>query len=208
MSPSGEVTQWIRQLQASDRQAVQKLWETYYQRLVSFARKKMQELPRRAADEEDVALSAFDSFCRGAERGRFPRLEDRDDLWQVLVMIVSRKAVDLAVHEGRDKRDWRRTQELSGNAGDASGPLLRRLISRELDPGFASQLVEESQRLLAQLPDDQLRQIAQNKMEGYTNEEIALHLGVSLATVERRVALLRKSWAQLLTADTNSSGKT
>ena len=36
----------------------------------------------RLADEEDVALSAFDSFCRGAEQGRFPRLDDRDDLWQ------------------------------------------------------------------------------------------------------------------------------
>ena len=34
-----------------------------------------QKLPapvRQVADEEDVALSAFKSFCRGVEAGRFP----------------------------------------------------------------------------------------------------------------------------------------
>src|SRR5262249_36398416 len=60
--------------------------------------------PRRAADEEDVALSALASFCRGAEQGRFPRLEDRDDLWALLVVIAARKAVDLRQREGRQKR--------------------------------------------------------------------------------------------------------
>jgi hypothetical protein len=40
---------------------------------------------RRAADEEDVALSAFNSFCLRAEEGRFLRLDDSDDLWQVLM---------------------------------------------------------------------------------------------------------------------------
>ena len=32
---------------------------------------------RRMSDEEDVVLSAFNSFYRGAAAGRFPRLEDR-----------------------------------------------------------------------------------------------------------------------------------
>ena len=31
--------------------------------------------PRRAADEEDVALAAFDSFYRRAERGKFPEAQ-------------------------------------------------------------------------------------------------------------------------------------
>src|SRR4051794_22257712 len=102
------VTQWVQRLQAGDRAAAQRLWEGYFRRLVGLARKRLGGMPRRAADEEDVALSAFDSFCRGAEQGRFPQLEDRDDLWQVLVLLTARKAADLAQHEGRDKRDWRR----------------------------------------------------------------------------------------------------
>ena len=47
--------------------------------------------PRLAADadEEDAALSAFHCLCEGAVRGRFLRLDDRDDLWRVLAMKLS-----------------------------------------------------------------------------------------------------------------------
>jgi hypothetical protein len=61
-------------------------------------------VPRRAADEEHVALSAFASFCRGVERGQFPRLADRKDLWGTLVVITARKALDLAAAQRRLKR--------------------------------------------------------------------------------------------------------
>src|SRR5436853_5155366 len=66
------VSLWISQLTAGDAGAAQHLWERYFQRLVGLARKKLQDAPRRAADEEDVALSAFDSFCRAAEGAASP----------------------------------------------------------------------------------------------------------------------------------------
>jgi DNA-directed RNA polymerase specialized sigma24 family protein len=194
MSVSPNVTQWFRQLQAGDRQAVQKLWENYYRSLVALARKKLGGLPRRAADEEDVALSAFDSFIRGAEQGRFPRLEDRDDLWQVLVLITARKAADLIVHEGRERRDWRRVQGQPEDP-DTSGPMMRALIGREPDPAFAAEVADQFERLLALLSDDELRQIALRKLEGYSNEEIAGQINRAPATVDRRLRLIRKRWA-------------
>ncbi|MBI1915085.1 MAG: hypothetical protein HYS12_10160 [Planctomycetes bacterium] len=80
MSSAGDVTRWLQQLKAGDHDAVQPLWERYFRRLVGLARDRLRKLPRRTADEEDVALSAFDSFCRRAEEGRFPRLDDRDGL--------------------------------------------------------------------------------------------------------------------------------
>jgi hypothetical protein len=43
------------------------------------ARGKLQGLRRGADDEEDVALSAFHSFYRGLEQGRFLTLDDRQD---------------------------------------------------------------------------------------------------------------------------------
>ena len=101
MSIPGSVTHWIAELRAGDPAAAQKLWERYFSRLVGLARQKLHALPRRAADEEDVALSAFDSFCRGVEQDRFPHLEDRDNLWQLLVTITARKALDLRRHPGR-----------------------------------------------------------------------------------------------------------
>src|SRR6516165_8429863 len=98
------VTNWIDQIKAGQFAAAQDLWNRYFHRLVGLARKKLQGRPRRAADEEDVALSAFDSFFRGAEQGKFPRLQDRDDLWGLLVVITARKALHLVEHEGRQKR--------------------------------------------------------------------------------------------------------
>src|SRR5262245_39443366 len=104
MSPIESVTHWINQLKAGDHAAAQNLWERYCQRLVGLARKKLRDRPRRVTDEEDVALSAFDSFCRAAKRGRFSQLHDRDDLWQLLVLIAERKVIKLVSHERRRKR--------------------------------------------------------------------------------------------------------
>src|SRR5262249_53685630 len=103
LSP-GSVTDWIGQLKAGDPAAAQKLWERYFQRLVGLARKKLQGTPRRAADEEDVALSAFASLCRRVAAGQFPQLRDREDLWHLLLVITARKALNQIRHERRQKR--------------------------------------------------------------------------------------------------------
>jgi DNA-directed RNA polymerase specialized sigma24 family protein len=196
MESADTVTDWVHQLQAGDADAAQKLWEGYFTRLVNLARNKLQGTPRRASDEEDVALSAFDSFCRGAQEGRFPQLRDRGDLWQLLVVITERKAYDLACYARRQKRDWRRERHGVGPEEDSSipGGGGLELVSREPDPEFAAQIAEECRRLLGLLPHSKLRSIAVWKMEGYTNEELASRLGCALATVERRLRLIRKFW--------------
>ena len=107
MSSGGSVTRWLGQLQEGDSAAARQLWERYFRRLVGLARKRLRGAPRRAADEEDVALSAFDSFCRAAAQRRFPRLDDRHDLWQLLVVITDRKAGALARATRRQKRGGR-----------------------------------------------------------------------------------------------------
>src|SRR5690242_9105116 len=99
MTTTGTVTHWIGQLKVGDEAAAQKLWESYFQRMVELAHQKLLGLPRRAADEEDVALSAFNSFCQGASRGRFPQLCDRNSLWPLLVAITAHKAIDLLRRE-------------------------------------------------------------------------------------------------------------
>jgi DNA-directed RNA polymerase specialized sigma24 family protein len=200
MSSSEDITHWIRLLKDGERESVERLWQRYYRVLVALARQKLGSLPRRAADEEDVALSAFDSFVRRAEQGRFPRLEDRQDLWQLLVVITSRKVGHLVEHEGRDKRDWRRLSESPGVEGSDDGSLLRSLIGHDPDPAFAAEVAEECRRLLALLPDDELRRVALLKLEGHTNEEITALVKRSLRTVERWLVLIRKHWAAALPA--------
>jgi DNA-directed RNA polymerase specialized sigma24 family protein len=194
MSSEGSVTHWLTQLQAGDAAAVQPLWERYFSRLVGLARQKLQGRPRGAADEEDVALSAFDSFCRAAERGCFPQLGDRDSLWRLLVVITARKAAHLARDEGRHKRG-------GGAVVDATeAARLDEVLGPEPTPAFAAQAAEEYRRLLALLGDADLQRAAVLKMEGYTVEEIATQLGRESRTVKRWLQLIRQIWEKELQA--------
>jgi DNA-directed RNA polymerase specialized sigma24 family protein len=59
----------------------------------------------------------------------------------------------------------------------------------------AAAMAESLSQLLAALDPD-LRQIALLKLEGRTNEEIATLTGRSLATVERRLRLIRRRWKE------------
>jgi RNA polymerase sigma factor (sigma-70 family) len=189
-SSFGSVTFWIAQLKAGRRQAVEELWRRYFERLTGVARRKLTRAAQQLADEEDVCLSAFDSFCRAAEAGRFPDLQDRDDLWWILVMLARRKAVNLVKHEQTDKRGGGRRQSLPEDGESA----FNTIIFDEPDPGLAAQVAEQCQRLLAMLDDDQHREIALLKLEGYTNEEISANLGRSVATVERKLKRIRECW--------------
>jgi len=186
MSAPGSVTQWLGRLQAGDVAGAQPLWERYYRRLVGLARKKLRGNKPRLGDEHDIALSAFHSFCQAAEQGRFPRLSDRKDLWQILVMLTARKTWALVKHEGRKKR-----------CGDAATPAdLELIIGPEASPEFAAQMAEDFQVLLHKLPDEDLRQLALLKLEGWTNEEIARKLECVARTVERKLSLIRQIWIQ------------
>jgi DNA-directed RNA polymerase specialized sigma24 family protein len=190
MSALGSITVWINQLGAGNDAAAQRLWECYFQRLVGLARARLPGAARIGADEEDVALSAFDSFCRGVREGRFPQLQDRHKLWQLLMVITVRKAVNLAHKEHCRKRGGGKVQHVSTVPAEE----LAQMLGREPTPALAAQVAEECQRLLEGLADPQLRQVALWKLEGYHNEEIAAKLGRSLPTVERKLRRIRELW--------------
>jgi DNA-directed RNA polymerase specialized sigma24 family protein len=195
MPDSGTVTYWLQQLQAGDPAAAQPLWERYFTRLVRLAHSRLNGARRRVADEEDAALSAFDSFCRGAAQGRFPQLHDRNNLWNLLVVLTARKASRLVGSERSQKRGGgmvRGDSALAGSPESEGG--LNGVASAEPTPEFAAQVAEECRRLLDLLADAPLRSLALWKLEGYTNAEIAAKLGCATPTVERRLRLIRKSW--------------
>jgi DNA-directed RNA polymerase specialized sigma24 family protein len=183
MDSPGSVTCWLEGLRLGDEAAAQQLWEVYYSRLVRMARKKLHGVRPRGADEEDVALSAFNSFCAGVEQGRLPKLNDRSDLWQVLLMIAARKTANLIRHEIAGKRDA---------SFDAAVPLSA-IIGSEPSPSLVVQVTSDYRQLFARL-DDEKRRYAVLKMEGLTNPQIAERTGKSLATIERKLALIRRIW--------------
>jgi DNA-directed RNA polymerase specialized sigma24 family protein len=198
----GSITGFLGDLKDGDQAAAQPLWEHYFGKLVVVARGKLRRMRKTTADEdeEDAALSAFNSFCAGAARGKFPQLADRDDIWRLLVVITARKAMAQANRAGRQKRGGGRVVEeaallgrgLDGSEGSLAG--LERIAAQGPSPEFAAMMAEECRRLLDSLEDDSLRQVALSRMEGYNCDEIALQLGCARRTVARRLDLIKKTW--------------
>ncbi|TXT22340.1 MAG: DNA-directed RNA polymerase subunit sigma24 [Planctomycetota bacterium] len=184
-----EVTAWLRKLEAGHDLAAQRLWDVFFERLVRLAQERMRTTDRRVADAEDVALSAFASFCRGVENQRFPELTDRQGLWRLLVSITIRKLLHLQRDQSRLKRGggFRTVESL-----DDDRAAVDELISREPTPEFAAQVAEEYQRWMSALDDDELTRLAEWKLEGFTNDEVAAKTGRSVRTVERKLNLIRK----------------
>jgi DNA-directed RNA polymerase specialized sigma24 family protein len=193
VSEEGSVSRWLTPLQEGDSAAVHQLWQRYFVSLVQMARKRLRQAPPRAADAEDVALSAFDSFCRNVERGHFPQLRDRNDLWRVLAVITARKASHLLRDEGRQKRGGGTRQVETGGEDDQEA-ILEQTFSREPSPELAAQMTEEYERLLRLLNDDQLRKVAVWRMEGDSIEEIAAKIGCAPRSVKRKLQTIRILW--------------
>jgi DNA-directed RNA polymerase specialized sigma24 family protein len=199
----GSVTLWLGALKAGDLAAAQPLWERYFAQLVRLARARLRAMPRGGrgtdADEEDAALSAFDSFCEGAARGRFPRLADRDQLWRLLVVLTARKVAAQTQRQRRQKRGSGRVLREADLLGadpdpDTDTATLEQVVGAEPSPDFAAMVAEECRRLIDGLGDEDLRRIAVWKMEGYSNEEIRHRMGCSLRTVTLKLALIRTLW--------------
>ncbi|MEJ7639290.1 MAG: ECF-type sigma factor, partial [Singulisphaera sp.] len=124
MATDSAVRGWIKGAKAGDPEAVRKIWEHFIARLEALARLRLGNTPRRATDEQDVLISVFKSFAIRAREQSFSKLNDPDDLWQILVVITDRKARNQAKYERRKKRSFRLTvheEQLDAQQGpDAS----------------------------------------------------------------------------------------
>ena len=192
-----DITHWISEAQKADSQAAQVIWETYFQKLISYARKKMQGMPRRATDEEDVALSAMNSFFDGMHQGRFMP-QDRDELWKLLATITVRKATrELRRHHAQKRGGGavRGESVFIGGANESASWGINEVMDAGNLPAMSMQLTATCADMLAQLEDDSLRAIARSRLEGFSNEEIAQRMQISLATVKRRLARIRETWS-------------
>jgi DNA-directed RNA polymerase specialized sigma24 family protein len=191
LSSEGSITRLIGHLKDGDREASQQLWDAYFGRLVRLAQSRLRGAARHGADEEDVVVSVFESFFRRTEQGRFPQLQDRDDLWKLLFVLTVRKAINHVHHETRQSRGGGRIRSLT----DLEDLSARELMCIEPSPDFAAQMTEECQNLLDRLGDPTLRVVAVWKMEGYTNREIANRLDCVEQTVERKLRSIRRIWS-------------
>lgn len=189
----GSVTRLILDLKNGSDIAAEKLWYCFQHRLKALAGKK---LGRRGGiyESDDIAVDAFYSFLQRYRDGKFPAAENRDDAWRIMVVIVIRKAINAIKYSSRKCRfiqpstktcDWIDTG-FSFNDSSNYREALAQSGAEVTDAAFED--------LLSTLRDQQLKNIAALKIYGYSNSEIAQEIGCSLATVERRLRVIRTQW--------------
>lgn len=196
MAKRENVTHWIDLVKAGDSAAAYYIWLHYFDRLVRSVRARLHGQNRAVSDEEDIALSVFDSFYNAAKNGRFPDLSDRGDLWQLLLRMAARKVIDKRRHDLRQRRGGNVRLHSLDHAGDDE--MVIEAIGDEPSPEIVLMMQESVEQLFSHLGVGQLRDLAGAKLEGYTNAELAQRFGCSERTIERRLNLIREKCQQEL----------
>jgi DNA-directed RNA polymerase specialized sigma24 family protein len=193
-SESNSVTGWIADLRQGQGQAACEIWKRFSARVTRIARRELEVIPRRGMDEEDVALSVFNTVFQGFSLGRYSYLKDRTQLWALLVKITRTKANGLKRHELRLKRGGKlRVKALNDEVACLeNGPKKPRFV--EPTAAEAIELADELHHLMGLLRADDLRIVAKLTLEGYSTREIALELDVVDRSVRRKLAIIRTTW--------------
>lgn len=194
MARHSNVSHWIDQVKLGDSEAANRIWQHYFDRLVRAVRARLYGQNRAVSDEEDIVLSVFDSFYQAAEKGRFPDLSDRDDLWQLLMRMAARKVVDKHRHDQRQRRGGGMKQYSLD--GDTTDPNIIQVIGDEPSPEMVLMMEESIEQFFSHLGVGQLRDLAGAKLEGYSNAELAQRFECSERTIERRLHLIREKCQQ------------
>ena len=194
-----EFSELLTRVRAGDEEATSELWERYFQRLVRIAAKRLPHNLRRSGDEEDIAISAFHSFIAGIRRDQYPDLSGPDNLWGLLITLTSRKVNAHLRFQTRQKRgggNVRGESVFLDARGEASRGGIGGVTGDAAAPDLHAELAEACNGLLNDLADDQLRQIAVMRMDGYLVDEIAEKMELSKRAVERRLQLIRRTWSE------------
>jgi DNA-directed RNA polymerase specialized sigma24 family protein len=177
-----------------DPQAAGEIWQRFFQRLLPLARARLRGLQDRTVDEEDLLVSVFDRFFRAAKEERFARLNDRDDLWQILLMLTDHKVAEQYRRSHAQKRGGGEVRRLDDIV--EPGQELREMADAEPGPEFVAAFNDSLASALTRLNDEKTREVAMLKLEGHENREIADQLDVSLSSVERKLRVIREEWQE------------
>ena len=139
-------------------------------------------------DAEDAALSAMHSLFRGMHHDRFPELDDRGNLWRLLVLITHRKV----------RAQWRKENANRRTQPSDSGQEfpITEIITSDPTPESVHIMMEEMEILLKRLKDDHLRKVALLRMDGFNQDEIADQLDCASRTIRRKLNRIREIWSE------------
>lgn len=199
------ISHWIHQLSEGNQNAAFRLWERYGPALQRLAKSRFQMALNASFDEHDLAQSVFFALWKHAGSGGVEEIRDRTELWWLLLEMTRRRAMARLAYNQAEKRNARRNQPTGTSDSDAIDPFSQISDSREMPPEMIVILNDEHQRFMSLLRDDTLRNIAGQKLEGYSVEEIATRMNLSSRTVIRKLNLIREHWSHELNRDQEPS---
>ncbi|MDR0521868.1 MAG: hypothetical protein LBH00_08475 [Planctomycetaceae bacterium] len=172
-------------------------FEKYFGKLSAAARNRLSPHYRIARDEEDFAVSALNSFYQGIAGEHYHSISSENELWKVLLTIVSRKIFKHIRSEQTQKRGGGTTigESAFTGSGESEGSGLADLPdTSEITPLMEAEFADTSEELFQALDDEPMRSVARFLLEGYTLDEIAEQLGCVKRTVERKLKRIREIW--------------
>jgi RNA polymerase sigma factor (sigma-70 family) len=198
MATRGSYTTWLAKLDSDQELALEMLRRRLWPFLLHLARRRLGDMPRGVADEEDVAQLAFWGFVKSFRKGKVPTLENRKHLFAVVVLITDRKAKHLIQWHRRKKRAVTRQKgesEIAAHAGSSScsAPGMAGVASHEPTPDekvLAGDTVDHFVNLLPL----ELRPTAKLWLANYSHREIAAELNIPRSTVDSWLRRITKLW--------------
>ncbi len=190
VSTSHSVTAWIESLKQGDPTAAEAIWTRFIARVKAMAHDKIQNVPARFGDHDDLAQNVFAAVFDGIQNDRFRQIDSREDLWQILAMVTARRSADL----------WRKAVS-SSESGESA--IVR--PDSGANASFADIMGQVSDELLVdsiglagselmQSLEPKLQSVAMLRFKGHSNREIAEQIGRSVKTVERYMKMIREKW--------------
>ncbi len=192
--PLGSVSGWIAKMRQGDGVAIGNLVARYFRKISQFADNKLRRGIRVTDDGEDIAISVLQTILQSSADGRFPNLQDRDDLWLLMIVIAQHDVID------RQRTALRRTPMYTMTDMLETFNLdLNEFLGQEDSHAKAMEIIECWEELLKSLPDDRFREIARLKLQGHTNRKIAETLNIGPRTMDRKVNMITQQWQEYFT---------
>ncbi|MFM7562802.1 MAG: ECF-type sigma factor [Planctomycetota bacterium] len=206
MDSSDDLSSSLGELLNKAPQEAEAIWAEFFPRMLKLAKVKLGGMQLRTFDEEDVALSAMNSFFRGKNDGRFERLDSRDEMWRLLATITVRKVTSQRRKAMADKRGAGaiRGESIFFNSANADSSMIAGLGNFSDDrllPDTTEEILKNCEHLLEKLDDEKLRRTAIMRLEGFSNQEISDELGCSVARTKQRLQRIRELWGDLPEAE-------
>lgn len=185
MGKDRSVDSFIKSLREGDPTVTKEVFDQYVDRLVAMARKRISMRLAGRIDPEDIVQSVFRTFFHRAKQGQF-QFGAEDDICRMLARITVHKTLRQVAHHQAGKRDAGR----DAGSGDDAQDLVVNLLSKEPSPDEATQLIDQMQHFLAQLPDED-RKILELRMQGFSTLEISKQLDITDRKIRRRMEVIR-----------------